>query len=125
VTLDATLAVEAPDADLAVEAPADDATSVAFEFAVTNTGSDQVTLEFRSGRTAEFVVTPAAVDDAVVWRSSDGRMFTQALRDKVLDPGETLTETATWDEPTRGSYTVVATLDADNVDVTAETSLEV
>jgi hypothetical protein len=110
VGLDATLTVEVSDSE------------VAFTLGVTNTGSDAETLEFRSGRTAEFRV---ADDGAVVWRSGDGQMFTQALRSEDLEPGETLTETATWSEPTPGTYTIEATLDARNVDVTVEDSFAV
>lgn len=109
MALDATLTVEVGD------------DAVEFTLAVTNTGDEAETVEFRSGRTAEFTVA----DDAVVWRSSDGRMVTQAVRDERLDPGQTLTETATWGEPQSGAYTVAATLDATAVDVTVEKPFEV
>ena len=119
MSLDASLAVEVPGADLAVDEQPD---AVAFTLAVTNSGADPVTLQFRSGRTAAFEV---AGGDDVVWRSTDDTLVTMALRTERLDPGETLTETATWDEPRSGTFTVVARLDATDVDVTAEASFEV
>ena len=122
MSLDASLAVEVSDGDLAVAETTD---AVAFTLTVTNTGPDPVTLQFRSGRTAEFVVTGAATEnDGVVWRSTDDTLVTMALRTERLDPGESLTETATWDEPRPGAYTVVARLDATGIDVTAEASFE-
>jgi hypothetical protein len=110
VGLDATLTVEGGDAE------------VEFVLAVTNTGDEAQTLEFRSGRSAEFTVSD---DGEVVWRSSDGMMFTQAMRSERLEPGETLTEAATWTEPEPGDYTVEATLDATDIDVTVEESFAV
>lgn len=95
---------------------------VAFTLAVTNTGPDPVDLQFRSGRTAVFEVVDGEV---VVWRSTDDTMVTMALWSERLDPGETLSETATWDESRPGAYTVVADLDATDVDVAAEASFQV
>ena len=128
MALDAALAVEVPETGLAGETSdagldADTPDAVEFTFAVTNRGPDPVTLQFRSGRVAEFVVT--AADDGVVWRSTDDTLVTMALRTERLDPRETLTETATWDDPRAGSYDVEATLDATDLAVTAEASFDI
>jgi len=109
VALDATLTADV------------DAAAAEFTLAVTNTGSTPVTLQFPSSRVAEFVV----VGDTVVWRSSNSQFVTQALWNEEVGPGETLTETATWARPISGSYTVEATLDAVDIDISVGAPLEI
>lgn len=97
---------------MALEATVDvdaDADAVEFALTVENTGDEAVELTFPTGQDAEFVVYDDRTD---VWRWSSGRMFTQVMRTKTLEPGESLTATATWQRPTPGEYRVEAELEA-------------
>lgn len=85
--------------------------AVSFEFTVVNGGTDPVELTFRSGKIADIAVY---ADGGPVWRWSDGRMFTQALRTDSLAPGESFTHAAEWVDPEPGEYTAEATLEATN-----------
>lgn len=81
--------------------------------AVTNTGGKVAELRFPDGQTHEFVLRDLVGRE--VWRWSTGRMFTQALRTRPVDGGETVS----FAEPLRGgvpsgTYTVVAQLRSDN-----------
>ena len=94
------------DLDVSVSAAvADD--HVTFTLRAENAGRDPVSLTFGSGQTAEFVVSS---DDDVVWRWSDGRMFTQRVREETLAAGEDLVTEGQWPDPSPGSYAVEATL---------------
>lgn len=95
---------------------------VRFAFTVTNTAGEPRELHFRSGQTADVVVLEG---DREVWRWSDGRLFTQALRTETLAAGEAMTHEATWDAPAAGEYDAVATLEADDADVEARASFVV
>jgi len=95
--------------------------TVAFTFSVTNTGDAPVDLQFRSGQVADVAVFD---DGEEVWRWSDGRMFTQALQSKTLDPGESMRQQFSWEEPQPGTYTATGTLATDR-DVEATTTLTV
>lgn len=95
---------------------------VRFAFAVTNEGAEPVELQFRNGQPADVAVEQ---DGAVVWRWSDGRMFSQALWSEQLAPGESVEHELTWDDPATGRYEAVATLEAANADLEARTSFEV
>lgn len=79
--------------------------AVAFTLRVRNTGDDPVTFQFRSGQRMDVVVERAGTDEAV-WRWSEGRMFTQVLGSRTLDPGEEATYEATWEEPESGEFRV-------------------
>ena len=87
---------------------------VGFVFHVTNNSSKAIELRFPSGQTHDFVVVDAAGRE--VWRWSDERMFTQALRNTVLDAGETKSYDGQWftAAPIRGTFTAVATLKSSN-----------
>lgn len=100
--------------------PADD--SVTFRLTVTNGGTDPVELTFNSGQTAEFVV---AADETVVWRWSEGQLFTQQRRTLTLDPGESLSTEGTWSDPQTGEYAVEASLVAAERQPTATEPLTV
>lgn len=91
---------------------------------VANTGNDTRTLSFGSGQRAEFVAERQA-DGEVVWRHSDGRMFTMALEEDSLRPGEESTYTATWDDPPSGEYVVRAWLVADDATAGADATVSV
>ncbi|WP_227354632.1 BsuPI-related putative proteinase inhibitor [Haladaptatus salinisoli] len=95
---------------------------VEFELTVRNPDDDPADVTFRSGLDADFAVLD---DDAEIWRASDGRMFTQALRSVTFDPGAEKTYTAEWPDPAPGRYTVVATLELVEEDVEASTDFSV
>lgn len=109
MTLDGRLSVSVGDA-------------VTFEFIVTNGAAAPEELSFRSGHTADFAVFDGEDER---WRWSEGRMFTQALQSATLEPGESVTYAGTWDDPSPGDYTAVATLAAENRDVKAEEQFSV
>lgn len=89
-------------------------TTVEFTFSVTNTGTEPIDLEFRSGKSVDFAVD----SDEEIWRWSDDRMFTQAVRTRTLMAGDSITQTAIWETPSPGNYTVTAMLAATDVDLT-------
>lgn len=64
----------------------DEQASVTWSFRVTNNGSEAITLTFSSGQDGDVVLTR---DGSTAYRWSDGRSFTQALRNEKLGPGET------------------------------------
>lgn len=87
---------------------------------VRNTGTVARTLNFRSSRRYDFVVTQAGKE---IWRWSAGKMFAQMLGTLKVEPGETLKYTETWnqvDDRGRrvppGEYKVTATLTAEGSD---------
>lgn len=89
------------------------ADSVRFVLQVTNTGTSPVRLRYPSGQSFDFSVTR---DGREVWRWSADRMFTQALRDATLAPGETLQFEAGWRPDAglpAGEYTVTGELTAE------------
>jgi hypothetical protein len=106
---------------------------VSFTLTVTNPTTEHVELTFRDGQTADVVVraddSGAGAGDGelhdIVWRWSDGRMFTQAIRTETLAPGEQAREEMTWEDPIPGSYTAVATLEANDASAHAENEFEV
>ncbi|MEF8853513.1 MAG: BsuPI-related putative proteinase inhibitor [Haloarculaceae archaeon] len=96
--------------------------AVDFAFAAENAGDEPVDLTFRNGMTADVVVYDG---DTEVWRWSDGRMFTQAVRTETLAPGGSTTANLTWGEPSPGTYTAEASLAATEVDAVARTGFDV
>jgi hypothetical protein len=86
--------------------------AVEFSFHVTNSSSKRVELRFPSGQTHEVVVLDPQGRE--VWRWSNGRMFTQAMQNKVLASSDTLTFTETWRPEHPGTYTAVASLLSEN-----------
>ena len=85
---------------------------VKFSLHVTNSSSKRVELRFPSGQTHDLVVLDAQGRE--VWRWSRGRMFTQAMQNKVLGTSDTLTFTETWRPEHGGTYTAVASLLSQN-----------
>lgn len=96
--------------------------SVRFVFTVINSDVQPRELRYRDGQAAEFVVLEG---DREVWRWSEGRMFTQALWEESLAPGETAEYEATWNAPYPGSYTAKAALNAQNATLMAESPFEI
>ncbi len=85
---------------------------VELAFTVENAGVEPVELEFGSGLTADFAVFDGETE---VWRWSDGRLFTQVMRSATLAPGESFSQSGTWEDPEPGEYVGKATLAARNV----------
>ena len=86
---------------------------VQFALHVTNQSRKHVEVAFPNGQTHEFVVVDSAGRE--VWRWSASRLFTQALQNKLLGGGETMSVGERWTRPqTRGKYTVIATLNSSN-----------
>jgi hypothetical protein len=78
-------------------------------FHVTNRAAQRLELTFGSGQLYDFAILDSSGRE--VWRWSSGRMFTQALQTRLLDPNETLTFEEQWHPAGRaGSFTAVATL---------------
>lgn len=111
MTLEATL-------DATVEAG-----TVTFVFRVENTGDSPVGLTFSSGQTADVSVSEQGREETV-WRWSADRMFTQAIRQRTLDPGEEIREELRWRDPSAGEYVARGGLAA-NRSVEAETVFSV
>ncbi|HSA54514.1 MAG TPA: BsuPI-related putative proteinase inhibitor [Gemmatimonadaceae bacterium] len=86
---------------------------VGFAFHVTNNDARRLELTFPSGQTHDIVVLDSIGRE--VWRWSEGRMFTQALQNKILASAETLTYQADWNPgKLHGRYTAVASLMSEN-----------
>mgnify|MGYP000613313990 CR=1 FL=1 len=107
---------------------------VTFALTVTNPTPENVDLTFRDGQTADVIVRSEDGNanrgeirggHDVVWRWSDGRAFTQAIRSQRLEPGEQAREEMVWEDPRPGTYTAVATLSADGTSAHAESAFEV
>jgi len=64
-----------------------------------NVSNRPIRLTYRTGQRFDFWVTRSGRE---VWRWSDGRFFTQALDRVTLEPGESQTFRATWDQRVDG-----------------------
>lgn len=125
-----------------LDADVDDS-AVTFAFAVSNEGTDPVGFQFPTAQSVEVVVTERGGDtaeasgggdasaerdgeqpDDPAWRYSEGRAFAQVVTEVILEPGETLTRTVTWSDPSPGEYVATAQLAAD-ADVRAEATFAV
>jgi hypothetical protein len=95
--------------------------SVSFAFHVANNTKKMMELRFPNGQTHEFVVLDSTGKE--VWKWSSGRMFTQAIRNKLLKGREETVFEEQWNtKGLRGTYTAIATLRSENHPV--ETSVE-
>ena len=93
-----------------------DRNNVVFALNVTNGSKKSVELNFPSGQQYDFVVLDSLGRE--VWRWAEGRMFTQALQNKMISRGETISFGEHWERPAKtGRYTVVATLNSSNFPV--------
>jgi hypothetical protein len=82
---------------------------VEFALDVANRGEKRMELNFASGQAYDFIVLDSV--GRRLWQWSDGRMFTQAYQNKVIDGGDTLHLREQWQAKLApGRYTVVATL---------------
>lgn len=87
---------------------------IEFGFTVTNNAARKLELRFPSGQTHEIVVMDSAGRE--VWRWSDGRMFTQALQNRLLDSRASLSWREGWRTRSLspGRYVAVASLLSEN-----------
>ncbi len=83
------------------------------DFTVRNVSGRELILRYASGQTYEVVARRAG---SVVWRWSDGRFFTEALRDEPLAPGAELRHRIDLEGMPSGSLTLEVFLVAYNVD---------
>jgi hypothetical protein len=91
---------------------------VAFSLTARNTSNEAQTLLFNSGQNFEITATPVnAKAKQPLWRWSNDKMFTQALRRETLRAGESKTWTAIWqgednngNSAPRGPYLLEATI---------------
>lgn len=88
---------------------------VRFAFHVANDGVKKLELLFADGRTHDVVVLDSIGRE--VWRSSEGRLFTQSVQSKVLRASDRIAFEEAWDTARPGSYTAVATLASSNFPV--------
>lgn len=89
------------------------ANGVAFSLHVTNVADHSLELNFPNGQTHDFVVLDSVGRE--VWRWSTGRMFTQALQNKLLGSTETVTYEEKWaPSGLHGPFTAVAILRSSN-----------
>ncbi len=96
--------------------PKDDTASLKFALRVVNNTTKMVEIHFPDGQTHDFVVKDSA--DKEIWRWSEGRMFTQAMRSKTLKgKDETVFEESWEPKGHHGSFTAVAILRSENFPV--------
>ena len=96
--------------------PKDDAEKLRFSLRVTNNTPKMLELRFPDGQTHDFVVKDFAGKE--VWRWSEGRMFTSAMRSETLKgKGETVFEENWNPKGEHGSFTAVALLRSNNFPV--------
>jgi hypothetical protein len=86
--------------------------AVTFNLHVTNSSPKRVELRFPNGQTHDVAVFDAQGRE--VWRWSRGRMFTQAMQNKILGASDTLTFSETWHPQHAGAFTAVASLLSEN-----------
>jgi hypothetical protein len=101
--------------------PREDADKLRFTLSVKNNTTKMLELRFPDGQTHDFVVKDFAGKE--VWRWSQGRMFTSAMRSETIKgKGETAFEES-WDtNGQHGTFTAVAILRSNNYPV--ETSVQ-
>ena len=99
----------------------DDAETLRFSLNVRNNTTKMLELRFPDGKTHDFVVKDFAGKE--IWRWSDGRMFTSAMRSETLKGrGETVFEESWSTKGQHGEFTAVAVLRSNNFPV--ETSVQ-
>ena len=96
--------------------PTGDAESLKFALRVVNNTTKMVEIQFPDGQTHDFVVTDSAGKE--VWRWSEGRMFTQAMRSKTLKGKDGTVFEESWEpKGMHGAFTAVAILKSENFPV--------
>src|SRR5439155_16387866 len=90
--------------------------AVQFALHVTNESHKHLELAFPNGQTHEFVVVDSVGRER--WRWSSSRLFTQALQNKLLAGGESMSVAERWQHNREhGKYAVIATLNSTNFPV--------
>ncbi len=97
---------------------------IGMTLSVTSRARKPVDLRFRSGQRYDFTIRDG--NGKVVWRWSDGRVFTQALGRETIEPGTTLA----WKETFSGTldpglYRLTGSIPAAGLDLTATARIEV
>ncbi|MFN2637613.1 MAG: BsuPI-related putative proteinase inhibitor [Gemmatimonadaceae bacterium] len=99
-----------------VTRPKNDAEKLRFSLHVTNNTTKMLELQFPDGQTHDFVVRDFAGKE--VWRWSEGRMFTSAMRSTTLRGKAETVYAESWDASGQhGAFTAVATLRSNNFPV--------
>jgi hypothetical protein len=88
---------------------------VLFTLDVMNEGGKKLEVTFPNGQLYDFVVRDATGRE--VWRWGKGRLFTQTMRAKLLERGQTLRLSEHWTAPAPGRFTAVARLRSNNFPV--------
>jgi hypothetical protein len=94
-----------------------------FILRVTNTTGSPIELTFPTGQSYDFVVMQ---DNREIWRWSDDQMFTQAIRNEQLRPGETRNFDAMWtpEQGLSGTFMLVGILTATNYRIEQATEFQ-
>ncbi len=86
---------------------------IEFDFRVTNNQTRKLELLFPSGQTHEFTVVDSLGRE--VWRWSEGRMFTQAFTNRLVEPLASVSWQGAWrEEVPPGHYVAIASLLSEN-----------
>jgi hypothetical protein len=85
---------------------------VLFAIAIRNGTRRSVEISFPDSRTHDFTVLDSAGKQ--VWRWSEGRMFTQAMQNRLLGSRDSAVFDVAWDAAKPGNYTLVAELNSEN-----------
>lgn len=93
---------------------------VRFAIAVRNGTRRSVEIDFPDGRTHDFVVLDSIGRE--VWRWSDGRLFTQAMQNRLLGSQDSVVFHEEWKSAAPGNYTLVAVLNSENHPVNQQVS---
>ena len=98
---------------------------IEFAFKVTNNAAGKLELLFPTGQTHDIVVIDSL--GRQVWRWSEGRMFTQAVLNKILASNASLAWSARMRSASMapGTYTVVASLLSDNKPLEERATFEI
>jgi intracellular proteinase inhibitor BsuPI len=99
-----------------VTRPNDDADKLRFSLSVRNNTAKMLELRFPDGQTHDFVVKDFAGKE--IWRWSEGRMFTSAMRSETIKGKGETSFAESWDtKGLHGAFTAVAILKSDNFPV--------
>ncbi|RXI98317.1 hypothetical protein DS745_18490 [Anaerobacillus alkaliphilus] len=79
-----------------------------FKLSLTNETDEKVFLQFPSGQQFEIIVKDQSSN--VVYKYSEGKMFTMAIVTREMAPGETLVWEDEWNEAVPGTYVITGEL---------------
>ncbi len=100
-------------------------TEVRLALRIVNTSSKRVEVNFPTGQTYDFVIVDSVGRE--MWQWGSGRMFTQTLRNRLLDGGESLIVSETWKSASLapGRYTARGVLTSQNYPLSQTTEFTV